>query len=288
MTKVDAIRVNIKSAISLTILTTIGIAAFFWPFLAAPGSAVLGHSTDAPLLFALLLPLILAVALAQIAEQGIDARSIAILGILIALAAALRPIGAGTAGLEPMWVILVVGGRVLGRGFGFVLGTLALLVSAVITRGIGPWLPFQMIAAGWIGFGAACLPAIRGKKEVVLLAIYGAGASLVYGCLLNLWFWPWTTGLSPGISFVAGLNVLENVKHWLLFCLATSLGFDIPRMILTAGLVLVAGVPVLRSLRHAVRAAAFDEPVDFIVDVSQPHPGPSAGLTSHGAGRKVP
>ena len=36
----------------------------------------------------------------------------------------------------------------LGPGFGFALGATTLMSSALITGGVGPWLPFQMIAAG--------------------------------------------------------------------------------------------------------------------------------------------
>ena len=39
----------------LALVSAVGVVAFFWPFLAQPGSSVLGHSQDAPWLFALLL-----------------------------------------------------------------------------------------------------------------------------------------------------------------------------------------------------------------------------------------
>ena len=54
--------------------------------------------------------------------------------------------------------MLVLGGRVFGRGFGFVLGAVTLFVGALLTGGVGPWLPFQMLGAAWVGFFAGCLP----------------------------------------------------------------------------------------------------------------------------------
>jgi len=53
-----------------------------------------------------------------------------------------------------MLIVMIIGGRVLGPGFGFVLGLLAMLGSALVTGGVGPWLPFQMLGAAWIGLGA--------------------------------------------------------------------------------------------------------------------------------------
>jgi energy-coupling factor transport system substrate-specific component len=43
----------------------------------------------------------------------------------------------------------------------------------------------------------------------------------------------------------------------------TSLGFDIPRALLTGALVVAAGPAVLLALRRAARRAAFDAPVGF-------------------------
>ena len=99
-----------------------------------------------------------------------------------------------------------------------------------------------------------------------MLAAYSAVASLAYGFLLNLWFWPFLTsdsGFPPGLSFVPGAPVAENLQHWILFSLTTSLGFDLPRAALTVALVLVAGRSVLVALRRASRRAAFDAPVVF-------------------------
>jgi energy-coupling factor transport system substrate-specific component len=57
--------------------------------------------------------------------------------------------------------------------------------------------------------------------------------------------------------------VLENLHRFLLFDLTTSLGFDIPRAVTTAVLVLVLGAPVLAALRRVCRRAAFDALVEF-------------------------
>jgi energy-coupling factor transport system substrate-specific component len=218
------------------------------------------HAADAPWIFALVLPLVLAVLLAEVADGALDAKGVAMLGVLAAVGTALRPLGAGLGGFEPVWLVIVLGGRALGPGFGFALGSVTMFSSALVTAGVGPWLPFQMLAAGWVGLGAGLLPARRGRTELAVLAAYGACASVAYGFVMNLWFWPFMTGTDSALSFVPGGPVSENLQHWLVFSLATGLGFDLPRAVLTAVLVLVAGRPVLTALRRATRRAAFDVP----------------------------
>jgi energy-coupling factor transport system substrate-specific component len=150
---------------------------------------------------------------------------------------------------------------------GFVLGALAVLVGAFLTGGIGPWAPFQMIAAGWVGFGAGCLPRASGRPERMILALYGLGSGLLYGLVMNLWFWPFvTTGLPAGMAFVPGEPTAANLAHYAAFYLTTSLAWDLPRGVLTAVLVLVAGRPVLASLRRGTRRAAFGSTGQFDAD----------------------
>ena len=261
-TRSRAVRLRPRSVAAIAVVSLAGLLAFGWPLIVDPGTA-LGHSTNAPLLFSLLMPLLLAVVLAEISEGGLDVKAIAMLGVLAAIGAALRPVGAGTAGLETVFFLLILGGRVFGAGFGFVLGATTLFASALITGGVGPWLPFQMLGAAWVGLGAGLLPPLRGRAEIALLAAYGAVSGLFYGIALNLMFWPFTTGLAGHLSFVAGAPVLENLHRFAVFSVATSLGWDIGRAITNILLICVTGSVVLRTLRRAARKAAFEAPVEF-------------------------
>lgn len=262
--RVRAIRIGKRTTVSLTLVSAIGIVAFGWPLFAGAGSSAAQHAAAAPWLFALLLPLVLGVVLAQVADGGMDAKAVAMLGVLAAIGTALRPLGTGIAGFEPVFIVLILGGRALGPGFGFALGTITMLSSAALTGGVGTWLPFQMIAAGWFGFGAGCLPGRTGGRiELFILAAYGAVASLIYGLLLNLSFWPWATGLPEKLAYLPGAEIIDNLRRWILFDITTSLGFDIPRAIFTALLVFLVGKPVLHSLRRATRRAAFGAAVSF-------------------------
>jgi energy-coupling factor transport system substrate-specific component len=261
--RTHAVRLGPASRLAIGFVSIVGVIAFIWPLVAAPESAAVAHAGDAPLLFALVVPLLLLVVLAQVSDGGMDAKSIAMLGVLSAVVAALRPLGGGMVGLEPIWVVLILGGRALGPGFGFCLGSISLFASALLTGGVGPWLPFQMMAAAWVAMGAGLLPRAEGRRELMMLAGYAAAACIAYGFLLNLWFWPFMAGLPEQIAFVPGAAMGENLVAWLRFCLVTSLGYDIPRAVLTVVLILVAGRPILSALRRMSRKAAFDAPVSF-------------------------
>lgn len=270
-----AVRIGPRSALVVALVSIVGLAAFTWPLLVAPatGSSV-GHAGDAPVVFLVLLPVLLAVALAEFTDGGLDSRALAMLAVLAAVGAALRPLGAGTAGIETVFFLLILGGRVMGPGFGFLLGTITLFSSAVLTGGVGPWLPFQMLAAGWVGMGAGLLPGrVRGRGEVVMLVAYGIASAYAFGLLMNLWFWPFVAGTDSRVSFVAGAPLGENLRRLLAFSVVTSLAWDTGRAITTTVLVVLAGPAVLGVLRRAARRAAFAAPVGF-------EPGPVPPLTA--------
>ncbi|WSX46884.1 ECF transporter S component [Streptomyces sp. NBC_00963] len=257
---VRAIGLGPRSVAALVLITVIGVFAFGWPLLADSASG-LAHSQDAPWLFAALLPLLVAVVVATIADAGLDAKAVAMLGVLAAVGAALRPLGAGTAGLEPMFFLMVLSGRVLGPGFGFVLGSVTMFASALLTGGVGPWMPFQMLAMGWFTMGAGLLPGarrLRGRAELLMLAGYGCAAAFAYGTVMNLQGWTYIGGLSTGISFHPGDAVGANLTRFFAYCAATSLGWDLGRAAVTVVLTLIVGSTVLKALRRATRRAAFD------------------------------
>ncbi|MEU6400340.1 ECF transporter S component [Streptomyces cinnamoneus] len=259
------VRIGPRAAAALVLVSLIGVAAFGWPLLADRQSG-LAHSQDAPWLFAALLPLLVAVVVATIADTGMDAKVVAMLGVLAAVGAALRPLGAGTAGLEPMFFLMVLSGRVLGPGFGFVLGSVTMFASALLTGGVGPWMPFQMLAMGWFSLGAGLLPGperIRGRAELLMLAAYGFAAASAYGAVMNLQGWVIIQGMAQGISFHPGEPLAANLVRFVAYYLTTSLGWDLGRASLTVVLTLMLGGTLLRALRRATRKAAFDAAVSF-------------------------
>ena len=250
--------VRVRSALALGLVFAVGIVAFGWPFLIQPGAALdTSHSGDSPMVFVVMLPLLAAVVLAELTSGGMDAKAVAMLGMLAAVGGALRTLSPGVAGLEPSFAVIILGGRVFGRGFGFVLGAVVLFSGALLTGGVGPWLPFQMVAAGWVGFFAGCLPPVRGRVEVLVLSCYAFVVGLGYGLVMNLWFWPFAS-YGPEVSYVAGDPLGANLHRYGVFYLTTSLPWDLGRAVLSALVLLLAGAALLRALRRASRRAAFD------------------------------
>ncbi|WP_369367254.1 ECF transporter S component [Streptomyces sp. CG4] len=264
--RLHVVRLGPRSLAALALVGAVGVIAFGWPFLAPPASQLSAHAQDAPWLFAGLLVLLVAVVAATISESELGPKAVAMLGVLAATGAALRPIGAGTAGIEPIFFLLVLSGRVLGPGFGFTLGSVTMFASALLTGGVGPWLPFQMLAMGWFTMGAGLLPGpvrLRGRTEVALLAGYGFLAAFAYGTVMNLAGWPFMGAAASDISFDAHASVPANLARFVAYCLATSLGWDLGRAVCTVLLTLALGPAVLRALRRATRRAAFETAVTF-------------------------
>ena len=268
MIEVAAPRVGVaigwRSWLMIVASSTLGLFSIAWPLL-IPVSEQASNST-APLAFAVILPVVLLLAISQLSEGGLDSKALAMLGVLSALNAAIRPVlGAGTAGVESVFFLLILAGRAFGPGFAYLLGFTSLLASALLTAQVGPWLPFQMMCAAWVGLGAGLLPKrVRGRWEVAMLIAYGVVSAYLFGMVMNLWFWPFMTGTdvqgSQGtlgaLDYVAGAPLLQNLRHFILYTLVSSTGgWDTGRAITTAVAIGVLGRPVLGVLHRAAGMA---------------------------------
>ena len=254
-----AVALSPRSALVLAVASIAGLMMLIWPLLVRVDEPT---RVDPPFLFLALLPIVIAVVLAEVSEGGLDPRVLAILGVLSAINAILRGVSAGTGGIELVFFLLIVAGRVFGAGFGFVLGCTSLFASALMTAGVGPWLPFQMLVAAWVGMGAGLLPRrFTGRAEIAVLVVYGVLAAYAYGLLMNLSGWPFVLGIEVAghegsLSYVAGAPVLENLHRFLVYTLLTSTGsFDTGRAITNAVLLVLLGPAVMTSLRRAARRA---------------------------------
>lgn len=226
-------------------------AAFLWPLVA---SAVPAQAQAAvPYIALALAPLAVVLVLAALDASVRSAHTLALLAVLAAIGAAIRIASTGVGGVEALFVLLILAGRAFGPRFGLLLGATSLALSALMWGGVGPWLPFQMFACGWVGAGAGLLPRrVRGIPEIVMLAAYGIVASYAFGLIMNMWFWPFAVGADTSISYVPGGSLGENLGNFLVYSLLTStLSWDTLRAITTIiGLALV-GHALLRSLRRA-------------------------------------
>jgi energy-coupling factor transport system substrate-specific component len=257
--QVSAVPVSRRSAAVLAVASLGGLMMLVWPLLlrVQPDERV-----DPPFLFLALLPVVIAVVLAELSEGGLDTRVLAVLGVLSAVIAILRGLSAGTGGVELVFFLLILAGRVFGPGFGFVLGVTSLFASALMTAGVGPWLPFQMLVSAWIGMGAGLLPRrVTGRAEIAMLVVYGAFAAYAFGLLMNLSGWPFLLGVQvPGhegaLSYVAGAPLLDNLRTFATYTLITSTGsFDTGRAITNTVALVVLGPAILTTLRRAAKRA---------------------------------
>ncbi|MDQ4142344.1 MAG: ECF transporter S component, partial [Actinomycetota bacterium] len=123
--------------------------------------------------------------------------------------------------------------------------------------GLGPWLPFQMVAVGWVGAGAGLLPKPpRWAWRVGVLAVYGVAAAYFFGALMNLWFWPFQAG-SSALGWDPTAGAMTNLEHYASFYAATSFAWDSAGAIGNAVLVVALGRPLLGSLDRAAKRMNF-------------------------------
>ncbi len=108
-----AVRIAPRSVLALAVASVAGLMMLCWPLLLRVPD---GTRVDPPFLFVLLLPVVIAVVLAELSEGGLDSRVLAILGVLSAINAILRGISPGLAGVELTFFLLVLAGRVFGPG----------------------------------------------------------------------------------------------------------------------------------------------------------------------------
>jgi len=245
------------SRLTLLVVCLLGIAAFLYPFALPPVEETTGptlaHAQDAPVIFLLLIGLGLILLFADLETRHYSARVIAVLGVLTAINASLRLVpGAGGASL--MFLLPILCGYVFGSEFGFLLGALSLFVSALLTGGVGPWLPFQMFTIGWIGLTAGWLPRLEShpRAERALLALFAAGWGFLFGAIMNLWFWPFLAGARE-----PGLSSTDLVSRYLSFYVATSLLWDLSRAVGNVVLILALAGPLLKLLRRFYRRFDF-------------------------------
>ncbi|MER3522280.1 MAG: ECF transporter S component [Acidimicrobiia bacterium] len=197
----------------------------------------------------------------EVRGGSMNAAGIAVLGVLSAFAGLLRLIDLPGGG-SGMFFLVILAAASLGPRFGLLLGITAMAVSAVVTGGVGPWLPYQMLALGFMGASSGAL-AIFSRRlplflELVLLVAWSWVWGFVYGAIMNLWFWPFMRGLGP-LSWQPGMGFVETLKSYWRFYVSTSLAWDAAGAISNAVLVAATGIPVLATLRRF--AARVEPPV---------------------------
>jgi energy-coupling factor transport system substrate-specific component len=269
---------NVRGLISGAIYAlsgAIGVMAFIYPFFLdaqANGSISVAHAQDSSLVTTALVGLSVIALLVELQGQAISAKTVAMLGVLVAITSVLRFIEVAVpmpGGFSPIFAPIILAGYVFGGRFGFLMGVFTLLASGLITGGVGPWLPYQMFAAGWVGLTAGWLSHVthhasritrhapRLTLDILLLCILGFAWGLLYGVIINVYFWPFAAGPVEQ-TWAPAIGLGETLARYVAFYAVTSLGWDMARALGNVVLILLLGAPAVRALTRFRRRFHFE------------------------------
>lgn len=235
---------RVMTTVGWVVATGIGCALFAWPFFASNASvaaiAALAIGTCGALL------------LIEMGSRSLDVRSFALLAALSSIDAAARALlVTGIGGFSPIFLLILCAGYIFGARYGFLVGASSLLVSAVVTGGIGPWLPYQLFAAGWVGALAGLFARRHDHKpdwrDVTILTVIGIIAGYGFGMAMDIWDWTYYQA-APGLGFHAGMPLSLALSHFARFYVTTSFVWDSFRAGGNALMVMVLGAPILIAL----------------------------------------
>jgi energy-coupling factor transport system substrate-specific component len=211
--------------------------------------------------------------LVELQGQAISAKTVAMLGVLVAITSVLRFVEVAVpmpGGFSPIFAPIILAGYVFGGRFGFLMGTFTLLVSGLITGGVGPWLPYQMFTAGWVGLTAGWLgkiprprlqtskvPLKFGRWDLGFLTAFGFAWGLLYGVIINIYFWPFAVGPVEQ-TWGPDIGLGETLARYAAFYAASSLGWDLMRAGGNVALILLLGTPTVRALTRFQRRFHFE------------------------------
>jgi energy-coupling factor transport system substrate-specific component len=251
----------------IAVVSLAGALLFVWPFLG------LGLPPEVPAL-TVTIGAVAGLALMEFGARRLDSGRLALLAALAAIDAALRlALVSGIGGFSPIFFLVIAAGYEFGVSYGFLVGAFSLLVSALVTGGVGPWLPYEVFAVGWVGASAgAAGTAVRllraanssgrpsssssGRREtwrpdrvdIAALVVVAIATGFAYGALTDIWGWvAFYRGVS-NIGWIPGLSPADTLAQFGRYYAVTSLGWDSFRAFGDALAIVVLGSPVLMSL----------------------------------------
>jgi len=246
----------VKRSLPIALISLVGVALFAWPF----AGTDLPASTPA---WGLTLASLAALFLVEGGTRQLDARGVALLAAIAAIDTALRlAVIEGIGGFSPIYFLVLCAGYALGPSYGFLAGALSILVSALAGGGVGPWVPYQVFAVGWVGAAAGVAGHWRaplpGRRDVVVLAAVGAVMGWVVGALLDIQDWVPVYRGNPTLGWSPGMDPATALVHFGRYYLLTSLAYDTFRAAGNALMVLALGAPVLGALARLRARLSFE------------------------------
>lgn len=165
-----------------------------------------------------------------------SARTVATVAVLVAFAVIGRILFAPFPNVKPTTDIVIISGFALGFAPGWIVGSLAALVSNFYFTQ-GPWTPWQMLAWGLCGLFGALLGRMTQREFGRLpLSLCCAAAGLGYGVIIN---------------FGSAVNIGSSdllTSFWVY--MATSLPFDLAHVFANFAFCMLAGPLLVRMLER--------------------------------------
>ncbi|HEY8951154.1 MAG TPA: ECF transporter S component [Candidatus Dormibacteraeota bacterium] len=268
-----------RKALPVGAVSLAGLLLFLWPFLGS------GLPANTPA-WTLALACVGGLFLVEAGARQLDSRAVALLAAIAAIDTALRlAVIEGIGGFSPIFFLVLCSGYVFGTSFGFLAGALSMLVSALAGGGVGPWVPYQIFAVGWVGVAAGLAGhfsrggRVPGWRDVLALAGVGAVMGFVVGALLDITDWVPVYRGNPSLGWSPGMSVGTSLLHFGRFYLLTSLAYDTFRAVGNVVMVLALGLPVLGALSR-LRARLTFEVIRLDGDLqpgASPVPGAAGG-----------
>jgi energy-coupling factor transport system substrate-specific component len=249
---------------SLALVSAAGLLLFIWPFLG------LGLPAEGPAL-AVTLGAVAAFGLMEAGARRLDSGRLALLAALAAIDAALRlALVNGIGGFSPIFFLVLAAGYEFGPSYGFLVGSFSLLVSALVTGGIGPWLPYETFAVGWVGVAAGLAGStvrlvrpsrpnwLPGRLDIGALVFVAFVTGYAYGALTDVFGWVAFYRGAGDIGWTPDLSATESLAHFGRYYVVTSLAWDSFRAVGDSLAVLALGTPVLMALARLRARLGFE------------------------------
>jgi energy-coupling factor transport system substrate-specific component len=238
----------------IALVSIAGLMLFIWPFLG------LGLAAETPAL-AVTLASVAALAIMEAGARRLDSGRLALLAALAAIDSALRlALVNGVAGFSPIFFLVLAAGYEFGPSYGFLVGSFSLLVSAVVTGGVGPWLPYETFAVGWVGLVAGLAgsavrrlgPARRSwlptRLDMGVLVAVAVATGFAYGALTDVYGWVAFYRGVENVGWDPSLAPLQALAQFGRYYALTSVTWDAFRAVGDAAAVVAFGTPVLMAL----------------------------------------
>lgn len=144
----------------------------------------------------------------RVEKYRMTAAELAVIAALSSLAAVSRVPFAFLPSVQPTTFLVVVGGMVFGSRAGFLIGSIAALLSNFFL-GQGPWTPWQMLAWGLVGITSGWLGRFFPRTGRTAIAIFGFAWGFLFGWITDLSYW--FTFVFPLTAVTLGATLASSV-----------------------------------------------------------------------------